>query len=240
MKKIFHILRRESAGSASYWEDFSFETEDESVTVAAALSELRESDRIGNGQGHPYRPVVWERSCLQKRCGACAMVINSMPRLACDTPLASLPGGTVTLEPLRKFPVVEDLLTDRSVMMNRLKVLKVWLKEDAVQGSENMAFDASGCLQCGICLEACPNFAAEGKFGGMAAMAPLARLIARLPDSQKPEVSKNYQKGVFNGCGTSLACRDVCPVQIPIGDLLVRSNAAAVWKRWRAAQKDEA
>ncbi len=280
MKKLLHILRRENADSQPYWEDYVYETDDESATVATALFGIGPENRVGadglagqsvsqsaaqsvsqstaqtvsgssaqaadrnsgvstqkkgSGDHAGYRPVAWDHSCLQKRCGACAMVINKVPALACNTELRDLPGEKVTLEPLRKFPVVEDLLVDRSAMMENLKSLSVWLEADVKRqdGTEDMAFEASRCLQCGLCLEVCPNFVVGLKFSGMAAMAPMARLIAQLPDEMRRTVSKNYKKGVYNGCGKSLACRDICPAGIDIDRLLVKSNAAAVWGRWR-------
>lgn len=232
MKKILHILRRESAQASPYWEDFYFEIEDAGATVATALSSLRAENRISHAADTVFRPVMWEHSCLQKRCGACSMIIDGVPALACDTRLSALKGETIRLEPLRKFPVVADLLVDRSVMMENLKELSVWLEKDAGTGSEDMAFEASRCLQCGLCLEVCPNFAAGGSFSGMAAMASLSRLIARLPKEQRKQIAGSYKKGVYNGCGKSLACRDVCPAEIKIDELLVKSNAAAVWNRW--------
>ena len=234
MKKILHILRRESAQARPYWEDFYFETQDAGATVATALSSLHAENRISPAQDSGFRPVLWEHSCLQKRCGACSMIIDGVPALACDTRLSQLKGDTVRLEPLRKFPVVADLLVDRSVMMENLKDLAVWLEAEAGAGSEDMAFEASRCLQCGLCLEICPNFAAGGSFSGMAAMAPLSRLIARLPEEQRKQTARNYKKGVYSGCGKSLACRDVCPAEIKIDELLVKSNAAAVWNRWNS------
>jgi succinate dehydrogenase / fumarate reductase iron-sulfur subunit len=60
----------------------------------------------------------------------------------------------------------------------------------------------------------------------------LSRLIARLPKEQRKQIAGSYKKGVYNGCGKSLACRDVCPAEIKIDELLVKSNAAAVWNRW--------
>ena len=217
MNKTLRILRRKSEYDEPYWQEFKYETDDESATVATALMTL---------------PVTWEHSCLQKKCGACAMVINKVPRLACDTRLAGLKGDTVTIEPLKKFPVMEDLLTDRGNMMERLEELKVWFEDgaDAARGRE-MAFEASKCLQCGLCLEVCPNFHTKGKFGGMAAMAPLSRLISKMPDHQRKEIGRRYKKAVYDGCGKSLACRDICPAGIDIEGLLVRSNAAAIWKR---------
>ncbi len=242
MRKLLHILRRKDAMSQPYWEDFIYESEDEADTVATALRAIREKDRVSadqsqQGDAEVFREVAWERSCLQKRCGACAMVINGVPALACDTPLESLPGEKITLEPLRKFPVVEDLIVDRTVMMENLKRLSVWLESEAKIVSQDMAFEASRCLQCGLCLEVCPNFASGLSFGGMAAMVPIARLISEAPDQMRRTVAKNYKKGVYNGCGKSLACRDICPAEIDIEKLLVKSNAAAVWGRWRSREK---
>ncbi len=235
MRKLLHILRRENALSQPYWEDFLYESSDEAATVATALFAIRAENRV-NPEGE-FRPVAWEHSCLQKRCGACAMVINKVPALACNTQLKDLSSERVTLEPLRKFPVIEDLLVDRTVMMENLKSLSAWLEGEAKVASQTMAFEASRCLQCGLCLEVCPNFAAGLTFGGMAAMVPMARLISESPDQMRRILSKNYKKGVYNGCGKSLACRDICPAEIDIEHLLIKSNAAAVWGRWRAREE---
>ena len=43
------------------------------------------------------------------------------------------------------------------------------------------------------------------------------------------EISAEYKKKYFEGCGKSLSCHDICPIGLPVEELLVRSNAAAVW-----------
>lgn len=232
MKKILHIRRQTSPKDAPYWEDYRYETEEPAATVATALREIGEEERISGSV--PYRPIVWEHSCLQKKCGACAMVIDGRPALACDTRLADLKKEKITVAPLGKFPVISDLLVDRTVMMERLGAIESWFKGDAQVKNERRAFEASKCLQCGLCLEVCPNFYAEGSFGGMAAMAPLARILSKAPDEQKKSAAMHYRKAVYEGCGKSLACRDICPAGIDIGMLLSKSNAAAVWNRWGA------
>ena len=236
MHKIFHILRRESPETESYWEDFPYDTSEEAATVATALAEMNRNRQGGNKS---FRLIAWDHSCLQKKCGACAMVIDGIPRLACKTRLIEC-GDTIRLEPLKKFPVVEDLLVDRSLMMENLKDLSVWFEDQAGpagMGGEEMAYEASRCLQCGLCLEVCPNFYGGGSFAGMAGMAPLARLLARLPKNQRKKLAGDYKKGVYEGCGKSLACRDICPAGIDLERLLVRSNAAAIWKRWNVVNK---
>jgi succinate dehydrogenase / fumarate reductase iron-sulfur subunit len=137
------------------------------------------------------------------------------------------------LEPLKKFPVIEDLIVDRSIMFENLKRLKIWLEEKIKNDGAEDAYDASRCLQCGCCLEVCPNFAAGGKFAGMSAGVPAARLLSECSDAQKREISDMYKRNIYAGCGKSLSCHGICPAGIDIEHLLVKSNAIAVWKRHR-------
>ena len=49
--------------------------------------------------------------------------------------------------------------------------------------------------------------------------------------AHKQELMQQYRAGYYEGCGKSLACQDICPAGIPVEELLVRSNAAAIWRR---------
>ena len=162
------------------------------------------------------------------------MVIDGVPRLACDVRLAQLRREVVRVDPLRKFPLVADLMVDRSAVFARLNELQTWLDEqvELPQRRSEVAYEGSRCLQCGCCLEVCPNFAVEGGFGGMAAMVPLSRLLAEATPADRKRLARAYRAGVYGGCGTSLACRNICPAGIDISGLMARSNAAAVWRRW--------
>ena len=233
MKIELQILRRENAASRPYWQHIPYDCENEQLTAAYALREINEK-HLPDAAGEPVRPVRWECSCMQKKCGACAMRVNGVPALACDNPLKAAPGGVVRLEPLRKFPVVADLTVDRTVMQDNLRAIRLWLTDQAAMGDKAMdaAYEASRCLQCGCCLEVCPNFYAGGSFTGMASAIPFSRLLAELPVSQRKEAAKLYTGRFYNGCGKSLACRNICPAGIDVDDLLVNSNAIAVWKRF--------
>ncbi|MBR1529815.1 MAG: succinate dehydrogenase [Oscillospiraceae bacterium] len=217
------ILRRTSPEDTPVWKCYDYQTPDDTANIASALNDLNQT--LEN-------PVRWECSCLQKKCGACAMLINQKPRLACDTSLKEfVKAGTVRIEPLRKFPVIADLIVDRTILFENLKTMKLWFAENAKTNGSQTAYEASRCLQCGCCLEICPNFYAGGDFAGMSAMTLTARLLTALPEAQKKEIFKAYQKHIYEGCGKSLACRKICPAGIEIDQLLVNSNAVAVWKR---------
>ena len=234
MRKLIEVLRRASANEEPYLQTFSYTTDDATATLATALRELNARDNLRDVEGAAAKPIQWDCGCLQRKCGACAMVVNGVPRLACDTRLAELKGERVRVEPLRKFPVVADLMVDRSVLLQNLLDTRVWLESDASLPNRrwSIAFEASRCLQCGLCLEVCPNFSVQGAFGGMAAMVPLSRLLSEAPVEQRRELAASYRDAVYGGCGKSLACRNVCPAHIDMDKLLARSAAAAVWHRW--------
>lgn len=223
MKYTIKVLKRQSPQEKSYWQAYDFETENESATVATALTELNRqlTDKI-----------MWECSCLQKKCGACAMVINGRPQLACDAQLSSAKQGEITVEPLRKFPVVRDLVVDRSVLYRNLAAMNAFLTAEvrASEQQNDLLYEASRCLQCGCCLEICPNFYAGGSFFGMASMVPVSRLLEELPKAEQKALRKQYQKHIYAGCGKSLACRDICPAGLEMEQLLVNSNAISLWK----------
>lgn len=225
----FDILRRNIGEKKPYWQSIPYSSEDLNTSVAKALTEINAMENACDADGNKILPIQWECSCMQKKCGACAMVINGVPRLACDTKVADYQKGGIKLEPLKKFPVVADLIVDRSVMFDNLKTMETWLKEEAEPSDKSIdtAYEASRCLQCGCCLEVCPNFYAGGKFFGTAAMASTSRIIAEL---KSRDINKNYRAHFYNGCGKSLACEKICPAGIDVKSLMVNSNAAAVWK----------
>ena len=98
------------------------------------------------------------------------MLINGRVRQSCSAMVdhdRARTGETITLEPMTKFPVVRDLVVDRSRMFEDLKRVKAWIQLDGShelgpgprQSQENQeaAYPLSRCMTCGCCLEACPQ-----------------------------------------------------------------------------------
>ncbi|MBR1851757.1 MAG: 4Fe-4S dicluster domain-containing protein [Lachnospiraceae bacterium] len=244
MKAEIRILRRKSMFLEEYWQSIFFETTDENATVAYVLNQMNRTKGLTDAEGKKVElPIRWECSCLQKKCGACAMVINGRPRLACDTELREFQKkkkgnetnqiSEIRLEPLRKFPVVADLIVDRSIMFENLRIMKTWVNGSGKVADKHSdeAYEASRCLQCGCCLEICPNFYPGGEFFGTAAFVPAARLLATLSVEEQQAIKEQYEQHVYAGCGKSLACRDVCPAGIDVDHLLSSSNGIAVWRQ---------
>ncbi len=212
---------------------FAFETDDASATVATALTQINERTPLVDEAGNECEPIQWECSCLQRRCGACAMLIDGRPGLACDARLAECAGTTIRLDPLAKFELVRDLVVDRAPIFEGLEEAGVWLEGEVGLPTRRSSFaqEASRCLQCGCCLEVCPNFVARGPFRGASAMMAMTRLLAEAEKDERKRIAKSYRWHFYGGCGKSLACRNICPAGLDVDALASRSNAAAVWGR---------
>jgi succinate dehydrogenase / fumarate reductase iron-sulfur subunit len=69
--------------------------------------------------------IHYSSSCLQGLCGSCSMIINGLPKLACKTfvneEATTKKMHKITIEPLSKFPVVNDLVVDRTSMFENIK-----------------------------------------------------------------------------------------------------------------------
>lgn len=189
-------------------------------------------------------PVEYSCSCLQGICGACAMVINSVPRLACKTFLNEetevTENGMITIEPLSKFPPVNDLKVDRSALFDAMTDCELWLENDSEYNPEDLDFEyeMSLCLMCGCCTEVCPNYKL-GDFVGAQAAVSASKLINQESDKEHlKSMKKKYKKRFFSHCVKSISCEDVCPMEIPTQRAISRMNRKSVWRIWQLLNRD--
>lgn len=220
------IKRQNDPHSASYWENFRVAYR-ESVNVISVLMEIQANPV--NAEGQNVLPVVWDQNCLEEVCGACSMNINGKPRQACSALVDQLE-DPIVLEPFMKFPVVRDLLVDRSSMFEDLKRVKAWIAIDgtydlgpgprmAEEERERM-YDLSTCMTCGCCLEACPQVNDYSNFIGPSAVSQV-RLFNAHPTG-KMQASERLdalmKTGGLQDCGNAQNCVRVCPKEIPLTD----------------------
>lgn len=188
--------------------------------------------------------ITYSCSCLQGLCGACAMVINSQPKLACQTflkdELMISEYGVITIEPLSKFPVIKDLKVDKSKLHDDLIKSSQWLDSDAKINSTDIDFEyeMSLCLMCGCCVEACPNYDG-GDFVGTPIAVSASKIIAQENDkTHLKTLKKTYDDKFFSHCVKSIVCEDVCPMGIETQRAISRMNKKAVWKLWQLFDRD--
>lgn len=218
------IKRQKDAETAPYWQSFTCQTGPD-MTVAAVLDALNYTDDLFDIQGEPAPRIRWECGCQQKMCGGCAMVINGTPALACSTFLRDLPGDVLTLEPLSKFPVIADLMVDRSVIEENLRRAQAYLGRFGGEKEKEypQQYAAAKCLRCGLCLEVCPNYVrGERFFGGL--FANEAYLLYTQSADRKKDLKKEYERHFAQGCSKALSCEAVCPMEISTLSSMARMN----------------
>ncbi|MGH7330011.1 MAG: 2Fe-2S iron-sulfur cluster-binding protein, partial [Polyangiaceae bacterium] len=111
------------------WEEFVVPWQPR-MNVISALMEIRKNPVTIKGE--KVTPVVWESVCLEEVCGSCTMLVNGKVRQSCTALVDAIApnGETITLEPMSKFPLVRDLLVDRSRMFEDLKKVHAWIQLD--------------------------------------------------------------------------------------------------------------
>ena len=230
------ILRQPNPHSGSHWESFDVPYED-GMNMTTVLQRIAADPVTTDRQ--ETTPVAFDACCLEEVCGACSMLINNHVRQACsalvDSLLADSPEG-IELKPMTKFPVVRDLVVDRSSMFEALKRVKAWVRVDgyhalgsgpriAPKGQEE-AYPLSRCMTCGCCVEACPQFNNRSPFIGPAAISQ-AILFNAHPTGR---VDADHRLEVLGGaggiadCGNSQNCVNVCPKDIPLTDSIAKAG----------------
>ncbi|MBK1619098.1 succinate dehydrogenase iron-sulfur subunit [Lamprobacter modestohalophilus] len=219
------IRRQDGPTTAPYWQSFRLEARP-GANIVSLLMDLRE--HCVTASGEPVDPVAFEHNCMEEVCGACAMLINGVPRPACSALIADLE-TPIRLEPLPKFPVVRDLMVDRAQLFAQLKRVKAWIRIDGAWDNHERAprispqdwaanYLYSRCMSCGCCLAACPQFGPDQAFVGPASLAQV-RLMNAHPTGRHDKAERLHAimaDGGLSDCGNAQNCVRVCPKEIPL------------------------
>jgi len=194
-------------------------------------------------------PVAFDHDCREGICGMCSLYINGRPHgpddavTTCQLHMRKFKDGdTIVVEPwrARPFPVVKDLIVDRSAFdkiiqeggyvsvltggaaeANQILVSKV---------NSDLSMDAAACIGCGACVAACKNASAmlfvSAKVSHLGLL-PQGRIEAK--DRVKKMVSMMDSLG-FGNCTNTYACEAECP------KLISRSNIARMNREFICAK----
>ncbi len=235
------ITRQDRPDSTPYQQTFNVPYQP-NMNVISALMAIRRHPVTADGQ--PTSAPQWEMNCLEEVCGACSMVINGRPRQACTALIDQL-DQPIRLAPMKTFPIVRDLIVDRSRMFNALKRVKAWIPIDGTydlgagprmaESKRQWAYELSKCMTCGCCLEACPNVNSKSDFIGPAPLSQV-RLFNAHPTGAMNKAERLQTimgKGGIEGCGNSQNCVQVCPKEIPLTTSIAALNRDTVLQSFK-------
>ena len=176
----------------------------------------------------PDLAVRW--NCKAGRCGSCSAEINGMPRLMCMTKLRDLAADKpVTVEPMRAFPPVKDLVTDVSWNFEVKKTVQAFNPKapDHDDGTWSMAeYDADRvmefrrCIECFLCQDVCHvlrEHRMHAEFVGPRFLVHAAGLEMHPLDTADRSQDLRSEHGI-GYCNITKCCTKVCPEGISITD----------------------
>jgi len=183
-------------------------------------------------------PVAFDHDCREGICGACGMMINGQAHgpdaetTTCQLHMRRFrDGDTIVIEPwrARAFPVVRDLVVDRSAFDRIMKTggyisVNTGNAPDAnailvPHDDSERAMNAAACIGCGACVAACKNASA------MLFVSAKVSHLALLPQG-KPERKERVSSMIalmdregFGGCTVTEECEAACPAGISISNI---------------------
>jgi succinate dehydrogenase / fumarate reductase iron-sulfur subunit len=187
-------------------------------------------DAIHQIQAESASDLAARWNCKAGKCGSCSAEINGNPRLMCMTRLSELDlSKPVTVEPMRAFPLVRDLVTDVSSNFRAKKRIRKFTPRppDAPDGTWRMQqSDADRvqefrkCIECFLCQDVCHvlrDHQLHEQFVGPRLLVHAAQLEMHPLDSldRATDLKDNHGIGY---CNITKCCTKVCPESITITD----------------------
>ena len=209
-------------GDASAGEFKEYETElVEGMVVLDAIHQVQAE------QAHDLA-VRW--NCKAGKCGSCSAEVNGMPRLMCMTRMGDLPvDRPITVEPMKAFPIVKDLVTDVSWNDEVKKKIRPFKPrepdfEDGSwkihQSDADRVMEFRKCIECYLCQDVCHvlrEHHMHDEFIGPRFLVYAAALEMHPLDTEDrlEDLRTSHGTGL---CNITKCCTNVCPEGITITD----------------------
>lgn len=216
-KYTFRIWRGDSASG----EFVDYQTEvDDGMVVLDVLHRIQ-AEQAGD------MALRW--NCKAGKCGSCGMEVNGKPKLACMTRMNTyLEEDVITVQPLKTFPVIKDLVCDVSWNYDQnLKIRPFKLGPADSDGRYRMSQkdvdrvqEFRKCIECYLCQDVCHVLRDHKRtdvFVGPRFMIRAAGLDMHPldVDDRIPDIRDEFGSGY---CNITRCCTDVCPENISITD----------------------
>jgi succinate dehydrogenase / fumarate reductase iron-sulfur subunit len=233
MKLTLRIWRQAGPNLAGRLVDYTADHVSPDMSFLEMLDVVNE-DLIRRGED----AIAFDSDCREGICGMCSLVVNGIPHgpdrgtTVCQLHMRRFrDGDTITIEPwrARAFPVVKDLVVDRSAF-DRIIAAGGYVSVNcggAPDGNaipipknvSELAMDSAACIGCGACVAACKNASAH-----LFVSAKISHL-ALLPQGHVERGRRIVQmidqadREGFGSCSNEGECEAVCPKEIPISNI---------------------
>jgi succinate dehydrogenase / fumarate reductase, iron-sulfur subunit len=187
-------------------------------------------DAVHQIQAHQANDLAVRWNCKAGKCGSCSAEINGQPRLMCMTRMNSLPANqAITVEPMRTFPLIKDLVTDVSWNFRAKQGIKPFKPRppDAPDGTWRMAQqdvdrvqEFRKCIECFLCQDVCHvlrDHELHDQFIGPRHFVFVAALEMHPLDTENRLADLKDAEGI-GYCNITKCCTKVCPESITITD----------------------
>ncbi len=223
------IWRQEGPHDDGHFETYS------AAGISEDMSFLEMLDIVNEGLIQDGKvPIEFDHDCREGICGTCSLMINGQAHgqekatTTCQLHMRKFNDGeTIVVEPFRAraFPVVRDLVVDRSAFDRIIEAggyisVNTGAASDAnltpvPKEASDTSFDAAACIGCGACVAACPNSAAQ-----LFTSAKLGHLNL-IPQGQsqrfeRTESMVETMESFFGSCTNHGECHEACPKEISL------------------------
>jgi succinate dehydrogenase / fumarate reductase iron-sulfur subunit len=237
MRIVLHIWRQPNAGAKGRMVRYEVPDVSQEMSFLEVLDVLNEA-LIAKAE----EPVAFDHDCREGICGMCGAMVGGVAHGPLPaTTLCQLhmrhfkDGDDLYVEPwrARAFPVVKDLVVDRSAF-DRIIAAGGFISASTGSGPDGnavlvskeaseRAMDAAACIGCGACVAMCPN--ASASLFMAAKIAHLGLLPQGQPerDSRVVAMVAQAQAEGFGACSNIGECEAVCPKEIKL-EVIARMN----------------
>jgi succinate dehydrogenase / fumarate reductase iron-sulfur subunit len=187
-------------------------------------------DAVHQIQAEQANDLAVRWNCKAGKCGSCSAEINGHPKLMCMTRMDDLPKDKpVTIQPMKAFPVIRDLVSDVSRNYRIKKKIKKFKPRppDASDGTWRMyqsdidrVQEFRKCIECFLCQDVCHVWREHelyDEFAGPRHMVYTAALEMHPLDIEDRRKDLKDEGGI-GFCNITKCCTNVCPENITITD----------------------
>ena len=207
---------RGSPGEEGRFDDFDVPVE-EGMVVLDALHWI---------QGHEAPDLAVRWNCKAAKCGSCSAEVDGRPSLTCKTRLSDFDlEQPITVEPMRAFPLVRDLVTDVSwnyEVNKRIPPFTPKPDTDWAIGQQDVdrVAEFRKCIECFLCQDVCHilrDHRLHPQYFGPRYLVRIASLEMH-PLDTLDRTDLVTDEGGLGLCNITKCCTEVCPEGIHITD----------------------